>query len=62
MNHELDIPNYLQHEKIELVLKSIQDHKLTAPLLKNIWKEEDNVMAFSSTVKRKKTDRCQIEW
>ena len=30
--------------------------KLTAPLLKNIWKKEDNVMASSSTVKRRLTD------
>ena len=42
-----------KREDRSLVLKSIRDRKLTAPLLKNIWKEEDNVMASSSTVKRR---------
>ena len=43
-------------EDRSLVLKSIRDHKLTAPLLKNMWKEEDNIMASSSTVKRRLID------
>ena len=38
------------------MLKSIRDQKLTAPLLKNIWKEDDNVMASLSTVKRRLID------
>ena len=38
------------------MLKSIRNRKLTAPLLKNIWKEDDNVMASSSTVKRRLID------
>ena len=53
----MDVPNCLQNEKIEaLVLKSIRDQKLTVPLLKDIWKEKDHVMACSSTVKRKLID------
>ena len=43
-------------EDKSLVVKSIRDHKLTAPLLKNIWKEEGNVMASSSTVKRRQVN------
>ena len=38
------------------MLKSIIDQKLTAPLLKNIWKEDDNVIASLSTVKRRLID------
>ena len=45
-----------KREDRSLVLKSIKDRKLTAPILKNIWKEEDNVIASSSTVKRRLID------
>ena len=45
-----------KREGRSLVLKSIRNCKLTAPLLKNIWKEEDIAMASSRTVKRRVID------
>ena len=39
-----------------LGLKSIRDCKLIAPLLKNIWKKEKNVVGSSSTTKRRLID------
>ena len=44
MNHSPGHPKLSsKREDRSLVLKSIRDCKPTAPLLKNIWKEEDNV-------------------
>lgn len=46
----------LSWEDRSLILKSIKDHKLVAPLLKymwNIWKEEDNATDSSITGKRR---------
>ena len=55
------IKKYIKNKSVEdkprqdrsLVLKSLLDRKITAPLLQNMWKEEDDVAASVSTVKRR---------